>query len=141
MPSFLRFCSSVCRGSLAVESKSFRRGQFLCICGQVMLLSALSHPNIIRLVDAFEDRHHLYYVMEKCEGGELFEHIVRRKHFDEHEASRLCRYVSAGGVDPGKNLRGRYEDPLGHDRVLLIRPCVFRSAYPKTLGGLEVKVY
>ncbi|PHJ22182.1 ulk kinase [Cystoisospora suis] len=67
------------------SSEMFRR--------EVMLLSALSHPNIIRLIDAFEDRHHLYYVMEKCDGGELFEHIVRRKHFDEHEASRLCRQM------------------------------------------------
>ncbi|KFG46975.1 CAM Kinase family, incomplete catalytic triad [Toxoplasma gondii p89] len=66
-------------------SEMFRR--------EVMLLSSLSHPNIIRLVDAYEDRHHLYYVMEKCDGGELFEHIVRRKHFDEHDASRLCRQM------------------------------------------------
>ncbi|PFH32686.1 CAM Kinase family, incomplete catalytic triad [Besnoitia besnoiti] len=66
-------------------SEMFRR--------EVAILSALSHPNIIRLVDAFEDRHHLYYVMDKCDGGELFEHIVRRKHFDECDASRLCRQM------------------------------------------------
>ncbi|CBZ50356.1 putative CAM kinase (incomplete catalytic triad) [Neospora caninum Liverpool] len=66
-------------------SEMFRR--------EVFLLSSLSHPNIIRLVDAYEDKHNLYYVMEKCDGGELFEHIVRRKHFDEHGASRLCRQM------------------------------------------------
>ena len=40
---------------------------------EVSILSETDHPNIIKLVDKFEDPRNLYIVMEECKGGELFD--------------------------------------------------------------------
>lgn len=49
------------------------------------------HPNVVHLIEVFEDRHNLYAVMEKCDGGELFTRIVQKRQFSELEATKLCR--------------------------------------------------
>eukprot|EP00922_Rhytidocystis_sp_ex-Travisia-forbesii_P026183 GHVS01038352.1.p1 GENE.GHVS01038352.1~~GHVS01038352.1.p1 ORF type:complete len:515 (+),score=85.64 GHVS01038352.1:127-1671(+) len=60
---------------------------------EVALLQRIDHPHIVRHYDFFEDRHFLYSVMQKCEGGELFEQILRRKFFNEEAASILCSHM------------------------------------------------
>lgn len=34
-------------------------------------------PNVVRLHSTFKDEDHLYILLERCEGGELFQHIKR----------------------------------------------------------------
>lgn len=51
------------------------------------------HPNIITLREVWEDHTHLYILMEPCYGGELFEYIVRKKHFKEKEAAKIARVI------------------------------------------------
>ena len=45
------------------------------------------HPNIIQLIEFFEEEDRFYLVFEKIVGGPLLSHIQRRVHFTEHEAS------------------------------------------------------
>eukprot|EP00045_Choanoeca_perplexa_P012150 m.131267 g.131267 ORF g.131267 m.131267 type:complete len:834 (+) comp15907_c0_seq1:39-2540(+) len=54
-----------------------------------MLRVVQGHPNIIQLVDVFEDELHKYLVTELCEGGELFRHIVSLGQFSEKHAQRV----------------------------------------------------
>ncbi|OII77609.1 protein kinase domain-containing protein [Cryptosporidium andersoni] len=42
---------------------------------EVAVLKNLDHPNIIRIFEVYEDTDHMYIIMEKCAGGELFERI------------------------------------------------------------------
>lgn len=51
------------------------------------------HPNIIKFVDFFEDRHFFYAVLELCDGGELFHEIVKRRHLTEQDASVFCKQM------------------------------------------------
>ncbi|KAL5111199.1 Calcium/calmodulin-dependent protein kinase type 1 [Taenia crassiceps] len=57
------------------------------------LFCRLSHPNIVRLIDAFEDDDSYYLIMELVTGGELFDRIVDRGSFTEKDASDLIRQV------------------------------------------------
>lgn len=41
----------------------------------------MSHPNIVKLYDVFEDGSYMHLVMEVCEGGELFDYITAKKNF------------------------------------------------------------
>ena len=56
---------------------------------EINILQRLKHKNIIQLYEIMETHKNLYIIMEYCEGKELFEYIVKRKHLTEREA---CRY-------------------------------------------------
>lgn len=50
-----------------------------------LVLKLVNHPNIIRMEGLYESRHHIYIVMEKLNGGELFERIVGRPRYQTKE--------------------------------------------------------
>ena len=54
------------------------------------------HPNIIQLIEFFEEEDRFYLVFEKILGGPLLSHIQRRVHFTEHEASMVMRDLAQG---------------------------------------------
>lgn len=60
---------------------------------EVSMLQSFNHENVVRFLEFFEDKHFLYAVMEKCDGGELFTKIVRQKKFNEENASMLARQM------------------------------------------------
>ena len=41
----------------------------------MVVLKLVNHPNIIRMEGLYENKTHIYIVMEKLSGGELFERI------------------------------------------------------------------
>ncbi|KAJ6698499.1 SERINE/THREONINE-PROTEIN KINASE [Salix purpurea] len=51
------------------------------------------HPNVIKIVDAYEDAVAVHVVMELCSGGELFDRIVHRGHYTEKQAAELARLI------------------------------------------------
>ncbi|XP_071738908.1 calcium-dependent protein kinase 26-like [Rutidosis leptorrhynchoides] len=51
------------------------------------------HPNIISIVDAYEDAVSVYLIMELCAGGELFDRIIERGHYTEKKAADLSRVI------------------------------------------------
>ncbi|KAH9286560.1 Calcium/calmodulin-dependent protein kinase type 1 [Echinococcus granulosus] len=60
---------------------------------EISVLRRLSHPNIVQLIDAFEDEDSYYLIMELVTGGELFDRIVDKGSFTEKDASDLIRQV------------------------------------------------
>jgi len=62
---------------------------------EVSALVALSdpgHPHVCRLYDSpLRDNSHSYLAMEYIGGGELFEHLVNKGPFSEHDASKFLR--------------------------------------------------
>ena len=66
------------------------------IRSEVSLLQSLNHPNIVRGYDFFEEPHQFYFVMEKIDGGELFDRIVKKTHYTEKEARDLVRILLNG---------------------------------------------
>ncbi|XP_035824070.1 calcium/calmodulin-dependent protein kinase type 1-like, partial [Aplysia californica] len=69
------------------------RGKEEALENEISVLRRLSHPNIVRLVDVFEDKTHVYLVMELVTGGELFDRIVEKGSYTEKDASHLIRQV------------------------------------------------
>ncbi|XP_050228230.1 calcium-dependent protein kinase 20-like [Mercurialis annua] len=51
------------------------------------------HPNVIKIVDAYEDTVAVHVVMELCAGGELFDRIIQRGHYTERKAAELARVI------------------------------------------------
>ncbi|XP_022151392.1 calcium-dependent protein kinase 26-like [Momordica charantia] len=50
-------------------------------------------PSIVSIKGAYEDAVAVHVVMELCEGGELFDRIVKRGHYSERQAAELARTI------------------------------------------------
>ncbi|XP_029328656.1 ribosomal protein S6 kinase alpha-4 isoform X2 [Mus caroli] len=50
-----------------------------------------SHPNVVTLHEVLHDQLHTYLVLELLRGGELLEHIRKKRLFSESEASQILR--------------------------------------------------
>lgn len=61
---------------------------------EVTILEKLTSPHIIRLYEIYDQPKQMCLVMELVNGGELFDRIVKKEHYSEHEAasatSTLC---------------------------------------------------
>ncbi|ETW34033.1 hypothetical protein PFTANZ_05198 [Plasmodium falciparum Tanzania (2000708)] len=65
---------------------------------EIKYLSIMSHENIIKFKDFFEDKNKFYIVLEKCEGGELFYKVVKNKCLMESESALIVRQVGYIGL-------------------------------------------
>ncbi|XP_051166152.1 MAP kinase-interacting serine/threonine-protein kinase 1-like isoform X2 [Leptopilina boulardi] len=53
------------------------------------------HPNIIQLIEFFEDDDKFYLVFEKINGGQLLRRIQEKNHFSEREASQIIKEIAS----------------------------------------------
>jgi serine/threonine protein kinase len=60
------------------------------------IMEHISHPNIMHIDKVFQVGSKFYLVFPLCVGGELYEHIIRRGHFTEHDAAVLTKDLISG---------------------------------------------
>jgi serine/threonine protein kinase len=53
---------------------------------EVEVLMSLTHPNIVQVLDFFEEPEQFYVVLEYLEGGELFDRLLEKAVYNEGEA-------------------------------------------------------
>jgi calcium-dependent protein kinase len=58
---------------------------------ELEFLRTVTHPNIVKYYEVYEDDRYLHIVMELCTGGDLLDHILRGGSFSEQEAVRILR--------------------------------------------------
>ena len=51
----------------------------------------VGHPNIVSIIEVYEDKSYIHLVMQLCKGGELFDQIINKGHYSEKEAAELVR--------------------------------------------------
>lgn len=84
---------------------------------EVEVMSSLNHPNIVPLLDYFEENRYYYIVTPLCTGGELFYDLVKRKSYTEEDARVLMRKL-ASAIDY-LHLRGIVHRDLKPENILL----------------------
>jgi serine/threonine protein kinase len=47
------------------------------LINEMNILRELDHPNIVKIMEYFEEEESFYIVTELCAGGEVFDEIVR----------------------------------------------------------------
>ncbi len=60
---------------------------------EVRILHTINHPNILTLIDTFEDATYYYIVIEKAAGGELFDRIVKKRQYSEADTQTVVRTI------------------------------------------------
>lgn len=78
--------------------KKSKVGRLETLKREIEILKTMDHPNIIKLVDVFEDEKYLHLVTELCTGGELFDRIIEKTkseegHYSEADASKIIKSV------------------------------------------------
>ena len=54
---------------------------------EIRILKEINHLNLIKIIKIKEDADNYYMIMEFCENGELFNHIVKKRKLDENESA------------------------------------------------------
>lgn len=57
--------------------------QIANINNEISIMKRLNHPNVLRLVDLFNNDDFCYIVLEYCDGGEIFNKIIEYTYFSE----------------------------------------------------------
>ncbi|KAG5067133.1 Calcium-dependent protein kinase SK5 [Glycine soja] len=80
--------------------KSIPKRKLLCkedyddVWREIQIMHHLSEqPNVVRIHGTYEDAASVHLVMELCEGGELFDRIVRKGHYSERQAAKLIKTI------------------------------------------------
>lgn len=64
---------------------------------EIEILKICQHPNIIRLLDVFENQDYIYIVMEYLKGGDLFNYLEKRDFtISESKARELTHSIATG---------------------------------------------
>jgi calcium-dependent protein kinase len=83
----------------------------------------LDHPNIVKLYEIYQDQKNIYLITEYLEGGELFDLILKTKHFNENIAAKIMKQLlSAVSYCHNKNIVHRDLKP---ENLLLCKPDSF----------------
>lgn len=59
---------------------------------EINILKRLHHPQIVRVIASYEDKEHMYMVMQLCKGKELYEHLYKEgRKFSEEDVRKIVR--------------------------------------------------
>lgn len=74
---------------------------------EVHNMKVLDHPNILKLVDYFDERNHFHIVTEICNGGDLFDLVMDNKTEYGCLPERMCITIMNALLDSVKYLHSR----------------------------------
>ncbi|XP_017126090.1 calcium/calmodulin-dependent protein kinase type 1 isoform X2 [Drosophila elegans] len=79
--------------AVKIIDKKALKGKEESLENEIRVLRRLTHPNIVQLLETYEDKSKVYLVMELVTGGELFDRIVEKGSYTEKDASHLIRQI------------------------------------------------
>lgn len=60
---------------------------------EILIMKMTDHPNIIKLFETFEDKNHVFLVMELCTGGNLNERVKKVGCFQEKDTAAVMQQI------------------------------------------------
>jgi tRNA A-37 threonylcarbamoyl transferase component Bud32 len=79
-----------------INKKTLKKDELQLLSREISIMKKLHHKNIVQLHDIYETGNDLFLVLELVSGGELFDQIVERGSYSEHDAANLIRQILEG---------------------------------------------
>lgn len=73
------------------------------LISEIETLKSLDHQNIVRVIEIVEEVSKLSIITELCNGGELFDRIIKLESFDELKASKIMYQLLSGLIHIHQN--------------------------------------
>ena len=55
------------------------------LCQEIEILDQIDHPNVVKLLELFDEKNKFYMVFELMQGGELYSRFMSKTQFTEQE--------------------------------------------------------
>lgn len=79
-----------------IDRKKLDSDGIKVVLEEVEIMKALIHPNIVRFFNFFENPSSYFIVLELMAGGELFDSVARKTHYNEFEARVAMKHILDG---------------------------------------------
>ena len=77
------------------------------------------HPNVVSMLDAFEDREYVYIVLDYCPGGDLFGKIVDEARYFRNDELAKSVFLQVLDAVEACHLKGIYHRDLKPENILV----------------------
>ncbi|CDW73027.1 protein kinase domain containing protein [Stylonychia lemnae] len=81
------------RAMKIIKKESCDEGYLKSLSNEINILRQLDHPNINKLYEIYQDKHHIYMITEFLGGGELFDILVKKRCLGESIAAKIIKQV------------------------------------------------
>lgn len=83
--------SGLVRACKSIEKSNVSREDQIAFKNEVEILRNIDHPNVIKILEFFEEERHFHIVTELCTGGELFDYIISQGNLTEKVAADIMK--------------------------------------------------
>ena len=66
---------------------------YLTFINELTLLKKLDHPNIVTIIETYENERVCFVVLEYCEGGEVFQRLTKQRVFTESHVAHIMKQL------------------------------------------------
>lgn len=73
----------------ALKVINLKRNDRKAIDREIAILKSIHHPHILKYVEHFQSKEYMFLVTDIVLGGELFDAIIEREHYSEHDAREV----------------------------------------------------
>ena len=80
----VRACKTIEKSATSLEDQ-------IAFKNEVKILRDIDHPNVIKILEFFEEEKHFHIVTELCTGGELFDYIISQGNLTEKVAADIMK--------------------------------------------------
>ena len=76
-----------------IQKQNFTKEEEESIMNEIQILREIDHPNILNIVEFFQNEKNIFLVMEQLDGGELFDRIIEQKKMTEKQAQDIIKQI------------------------------------------------
>jgi len=82
--------------AIKIVKKAYVKTHKNKIAREIAVMRLLDHPYVLKLYDVLETSQHIFIVLERVKGGELFDYILQKGRLPRQEALRLIAQIIQG---------------------------------------------